>query len=340
MNARIIYIDRLKGFGIFLVVLGHLIQSNVADGESNNLFSIIYSFHMPFFFFLSGYVALKTIKINILKEIPFFIKNKAISILIPMLSWPFIRKYFFAKSYDYSISNFSNILIQEMLNPGLWFLQMLFFIYIIYSFYYLLSKSLNSGSKIGIDVLLLLSSVLILGFIYFLTKNHWILTFLLNYSFFMIGVFLSKFNSLKKLIDNKFLASLTLLIFLLIVGYYNFKEEDLLVMKLVKVIISITAIIIFYFIFRHLEIPILLDKYICKMGQSSLIIYVTHFSFVSILNSDFLIPKEISFPLLLLILMPISVILMTFCRAIGNIISIFPSLNLLLYGVRNKKVEI
>jgi fucose 4-O-acetylase-like acetyltransferase len=309
----------------------------VKDGVGNNLFSIIYSFHMPFFFFLSGYVALKTIKIISLKEIPFFIKNKAISLLIPMLSWPFIRKYFFAKSYNYSISNFSNIPIQEMLNPGLWFLQMLFFIYIIYSFYYLLSKRLNSGSKIGIDVFLLLLTILIFGFIFFSTKNHWILAFLLNYSFFMIGVFLSKFNSIKKLIDNKFLANLILLIFLLISGFYNFKEQDLIIMKLLKVIISISALISFYNIFRKLEIPTLLDKYLCKLGQSSLIIYVTHFSFVSILSSDFLIPKEISFPLLLLILMPISVILITFCLAIGNIISIFPSLNLLLYGVRLKK---
>lgn len=339
MNTRIIYIDRLKGFGIFLVVLGHLIQSNVTDGVGNNLFNIIYSFHMPFFFFLSGYVALKIIKIISLKEIPFFIKNKAISLLIPMLSWPFIRKYFFSKTYDLSILNFINMFFQEMLNPGLWFLQMLFLIYVFFSFYYLLSKKFNSGSKIGIDFLLLLFTILILGFVYFFTKNHGILTFLLNYSFFMIGVFISKFNCLKELIVNKFLSSLILLIFLLIVGFYNFKEQDLITMKLLKVIISITAIISFYSVFKKLNIPNWLDLYLCNLGQNSLIIYVTHFSFISLLSPIILIPNNISVQLLLIILIPISIIVMSFSIVIGNIVSIFPYLNFFFYGVRNKKVE-
>ncbi|ROT03695.1 hypothetical protein ED388_12660 [Muribaculaceae bacterium Isolate-007 (NCI)] len=47
------YIDCLKGFAIFLVVLGHVVQNyNLMDSW---IFRIIYSFHMPLFMFMSGY---------------------------------------------------------------------------------------------------------------------------------------------------------------------------------------------------------------------------------------------------------------------------------------------
>lgn len=40
--------DNAKGFGILLVIWGHLFSLNGIP------FSIIYSFHMPLFFFISG----------------------------------------------------------------------------------------------------------------------------------------------------------------------------------------------------------------------------------------------------------------------------------------------
>ena len=43
---RIVWIDWAKAFGIFLVVFGHIKVSILTE--------IIYYFHMPFFFILSG----------------------------------------------------------------------------------------------------------------------------------------------------------------------------------------------------------------------------------------------------------------------------------------------
>ena len=56
MQNRIVYIDALRGFAILLVIVGHLIQFNYSSGIENPIFNIIYSFHMPLFFFISGYV--------------------------------------------------------------------------------------------------------------------------------------------------------------------------------------------------------------------------------------------------------------------------------------------
>ena len=59
----VLWIDSLKGFLIFLVVLGHVVQSMIDSNmfSSNkdslvSLFEWIYSFHMPLFFLVSGYV--------------------------------------------------------------------------------------------------------------------------------------------------------------------------------------------------------------------------------------------------------------------------------------------
>ena len=55
--TRLIWIDRLKGLLIILVVLGHAIQE-VLGGKcfDNHLWNIIYSFHMPAFMAVSGYL--------------------------------------------------------------------------------------------------------------------------------------------------------------------------------------------------------------------------------------------------------------------------------------------
>ena len=59
MRERNRMLDSLKGFAIFLVVLGHVIQTVFAPDsyDSNVIFKIIYSFHMPLFIFISGYLS-------------------------------------------------------------------------------------------------------------------------------------------------------------------------------------------------------------------------------------------------------------------------------------------
>lgn len=50
---RILYIDRLKGLAIVLVVMGHVFGFSQPDDA---ITKFIYTFHMPLFMFLSGMV--------------------------------------------------------------------------------------------------------------------------------------------------------------------------------------------------------------------------------------------------------------------------------------------
>ena len=61
-NSRLKFLDIAKGIGILLVVMGHSIpDASTFQAISNSSFAllhkIIYSFHMPLFFFLSGFLA-------------------------------------------------------------------------------------------------------------------------------------------------------------------------------------------------------------------------------------------------------------------------------------------
>src|SRR5919108_2094939 len=89
MSKRIEYLDIAKGIGILLVVLGH------NDFEVISLFvqRLIYSFHMPLFFFLSGYF------IN--ASVPFFdfFKKRFNSLMKPFLFTIFLI-YFTSISFE------------------------------------------------------------------------------------------------------------------------------------------------------------------------------------------------------------------------------------------------
>ena len=89
MSKRIEYIDIARGIGILLVVLGH----NDFALVSPFAYKVIYSFHMPLFFFLSGYF------INPSVGFWEFIKKRFNSLLKPYLFTIFMI-YFVSVSFE------------------------------------------------------------------------------------------------------------------------------------------------------------------------------------------------------------------------------------------------
>ena len=59
-SERIEYIDYIKAFAIFMVIVGHSIQNLSTCNELNVVYSFIYSFHMPLFMTLSGFFIAKS----------------------------------------------------------------------------------------------------------------------------------------------------------------------------------------------------------------------------------------------------------------------------------------
>ena len=118
-NSRIPWIDIAKGYGTILVIYAHL--------GVGPLWTWIYSFHMPLFFFLSGYV------FSTKYDAKNFIKKKCKSILVPYvcLGIPMVLfellKYVDTGTYsqDVAMQLFENLLRQERFWT-LWFIACLF----------------------------------------------------------------------------------------------------------------------------------------------------------------------------------------------------------------------
>lgn len=87
-------IDVIKGVAIILVVMGHCIQYGsgydwMTSGVffDNYLFKTIYSFHMPLFMLVSGYLFWYSIEKRVLWD---NIKQRIISIILPICTWSFL----------------------------------------------------------------------------------------------------------------------------------------------------------------------------------------------------------------------------------------------------------
>ena len=81
MSRRIEWIDTAKGIGILLVIIAHVCNIGGAFAPVSLL---IYSFHMPLFFILSGYTLSKrTIELDIKTLIIKYFKT----LIIPFFLW-------------------------------------------------------------------------------------------------------------------------------------------------------------------------------------------------------------------------------------------------------------
>lgn len=116
-EKRLLYLDALKGFLIVLVILGHVIQSSISDYQHNVLFRLIYSFHMPLFFLISGYLTYRG------KYDENLVPKRFVQCIIPFISWAFLLPVLENGIWDLPRT------VNTLLYPdnGLWFLYNLFF---------------------------------------------------------------------------------------------------------------------------------------------------------------------------------------------------------------------
>lgn len=124
-------VDIARGIGIILVVLGHALkQAETGSAGVALAIQVIYSFHMPLFFILSGFVSAK------LPDLPWaarpgFIRDRALRLLIP---YCFISALYIPLKVamsavavkPYELSSAWRILIGDSPNTTMWFLYALF----------------------------------------------------------------------------------------------------------------------------------------------------------------------------------------------------------------------
>lgn len=128
-KQRILYIDILKLFTIYLVIWGHAIMHFQPDYRQSYIFQTIYAFHMPLFMMLSGYFAFSSM---VLEPRGFFLK-KFRQLLLPCLSWGILCWLFITSGL---IEGKFHLNIKELFTAGwiglfdnFWFLKSCFICY-------------------------------------------------------------------------------------------------------------------------------------------------------------------------------------------------------------------
>jgi len=338
MKERLIYIDQLRGIAILLVVMGHFLQYNTVEATDNKLFSGIYSFHMPLFMFISGYVAFKTTKISIFDNYYAFLTKKATSLLLPFFAWPLlVNKFFFTNEFNYDFITTLRLLVTDP-RIELWFLWYLFFLSILYSVFLLVSSLINKRNSIIIDACIVIGLLALLFLLHVLHVAVYIDSFIQYFGFFFVGVFLAKYDVLQKIVLNINIFSIFLITFIVLCQQYSFNDPDFHSAGfnlILKVVISTSAIAALYYIVRNIRWNSYLDRVLRLWGTYSIVIYTTHFSFIEILSKQYLLPPMHVF-FLIIIDLSISILIILACMAIFRIVELSPPLNLFLYG--NKKM--
>ncbi len=117
-------IDFLRALAALLVILGHVIQSANDNFDELLLFKLIYSFHMPLFMFISGYLAWGTDSAS-------FVRKRMLQLFVPFLSWSVIYSLLcnyahLAHGDFYALATWWVGVFRSPDSGGLWFLWVLF----------------------------------------------------------------------------------------------------------------------------------------------------------------------------------------------------------------------
>lgn len=193
---------------MILVIVGHAIQSYYPDSCNEiHLWNIIYSFHMPAFMAISGWLAYRNTKFAYPQEntSAYFLKKckrRAIQLLVPYFTWSFLQ---YAQSGNYTLENLSMMILQP--DVYLWFLWALFWICVLFN----LSQIISSKLKINQALVLLCVCLILLVMMIEMELRYFGFQFIAYYFlFYTIGYCLHKYEDtlLMKLLSKKCLSCL------------------------------------------------------------------------------------------------------------------------------------
>ena len=270
-TKRLDYLDYAKGFGIILVVLGHIYDI------SNPIKIWLYSFHMPLFFIISG-LLIRYTNINE-RDMNGIIVSKFKSLIIPYIFFELVAIFIWMCQNEFTLSalrwNVVDSILMYCKAGTTWFLFALFVSEIIFI---LLLKYIKSNKMSTLITVILFLIPLIVK-----TENHNILV--LFRCFIANGFLYVGYDGYDLLInrDIKFINIILLFFINIILSYFN-GLVDLWSLQFRNIflytICSILGSLSIIYLFKKLKQSRVL-KY---LGRNSLVIMGTH----QILMSNFI----------------------------------------------------
>lgn len=213
-TTRIAWVDALKGFAILMVVLGHILQRFYSDDTLAVRF--IYSFHVPLFMFLSGYVSYKIFAWNSLEK-------RFWQLIVPFFS-AIVLDYLIHHISQLSIGGLCDYIVSIILRPdkGLWFLWALFFINILFV------GCRKVASAVSVDErIVVLGAAGILNLVELLTRfelfgYHWIAWYFI---FFAIGAYWRIFDQKDRSRLDRSILIVSAILFPILAGFFRMHNQ-------------------------------------------------------------------------------------------------------------------
>lgn len=272
------YIDNLKGIAIFLVVVGHNLAWNIDDfdtfiscGRRTDMFwfHLIYAFHMPLFFWISGFLLPKD-NLN-LQDLPCIIWRRTYTLLIPFLCAGYVMD---ALSHTHCGGG------------NLWFLIALYELLLIALIYEAISRICHLGIKsiivyyFGMFVL-----IQILFGIYGDTSIGKYLHLesianINNYSGFVFGVICRKYYKLVKILESNIAYTICLILFILLLSIsFNQQQHNKFLLQMTLMIPLCGIVCMIYLTKNCISQNSFYARALNYLGKHSLEIYIIHFFF-------------------------------------------------------------
>lgn len=261
-------IDVARSIGIFLVVLGHAFpDASLHSGIQNNVwrvvFNIIYSFHMPLFIFLSGFVSEKYS--TDVQDCCDRTLKKFKRLMVPYFCWgilyiPFriiLAQY---ASAEFSITRIWRIFIGENPYSGLWFLYALFAISLIHIWLIRSDKGLRLVFPISIVMLILGKYVDIIEPI------NWIFLYLFYY---LLGVYFHKYYTKICDIAKKKSYIFTLGCIYIVLFFLNYQYKTC-VSGLFSIVIAFLGILVIFGVSEFLS----RNLFLSQLGKYGMDIFI------------------------------------------------------------------
>lgn len=273
LNGRIAWVDYARGFGIFLVVLGHVLRGLVTSSvmENSLLFHLIdrwiYAFHMPLFFFISGLFAPR----STVKPFKAFIAQQLQTTVYAYILWSLIQLVLQAITdhtigIQSAIERFEKIFFAPV--AEFWFLYVLFVLSVSYV--------IVSKLKISSNLFFLICALLYGAHLTNINFGNWGVVYQVRaYAlFFALGIVCSRSTimlNLKQLKSSSLVVSaLTGFVGLGFATSLGFVESSFPVLPFALLGIAATIAL------AHLLERLNMLPFLKRWGQLSLQIYVAH----------------------------------------------------------------
>lgn len=272
------WVDYAKGIGIILVVYGHVARGVLNAGIAVDkellllLDKLIYSFHMPLFFFLSGLFFVGSLQKRTTSGL---IINKLHTLIYPYLLWSIIQLSMQIGLVEYTnfektFENIYSFLWQP--SDHFWYLYTLFVMFSVYTLAYYMTSS--------ISFILVLSVLTYLS--YDIVKTPWsVINSVYQFGiYFGLGIAFANYKDYVFKNSHIWLAAFLVLMFLLHWGYHSMMPFDSkfyhdCILFLVA-FVSIMAVVLVAQILANQKL-----KWLKIIGSYSLEIYLVHIIFGS-----------------------------------------------------------